>query len=368
MFLTLRLLTIFIFLSSYLFGVSQIIKNDTAVKIPLKIKTIKMPKYPVADFPKKSVEVFEIQIIQRLRDSVQLGFILKGLDDHVGQLQPSKPLTILLQEHIVKMYKDDYKKNGVKILWVIKKLRIGERSGLLQYSYLKFNADSYFLTETDKYKIAATIDTVFFSESGADVTAWHGQEIEDAMKLLLKETLKNAIGISNAETTYSLEDINKLSTPQLNFPILFDTNYAEGAYKNFEEFLQNKPSVVNYEPVMVVKGKSKYITGFKNSNNDSIKIWGVCKNGDLYKYTESQLVSLEKSGNGFIVSTYAENTNKRNNDVFMKSVMGGLAGGLIGLSTANKGSLLVKTIPGITKASKQPDACVIDMDTGELAF
>ncbi len=342
-------------------------KNDDEKETVLKTKTIKMPKYPIADFPKKSLAVSDIQVIQFVRDSVRLGYVLKGLANQVAQIQPEKPLTTFLQDHVEKMYKNDFKKDGIKILWVIKELRIGERTGFTEYSYLKLKADSYILSDNQKYHLIYKLDSVFVTESGGDVTAWHGQELEDVMKLSLKETLKNAkMGQSNVEK-YTLDDITKNATLKTNFPILNDPNYTEGAYTNFEEFLQNKPSILNYEPVVLQKRKTKYITGFINSSGDSINIWGISKKGELYKYVEKQLVPIEKSGNGFIVSYYVVKANMRNNGVFMSSLIGGLAGGLISLALAEK-MPQVKSIPHLTKSKKQPDATIIDMETGELAF
>lgn len=345
----------------------QASKNDEAKETVLKTKIIKMPKYPIADFPKKSIPISDIQVIQLLRDSVGLGYVLKGLANQVAQIQPEKALTTLLQEHVEKMYKSDFKKEGKKMLWVIKELRIGERTGFTEYSYLKLKANSYILSDNQNYHLVYKLDSVFVTESGGDVTAWHGQELEDAMKLLLKETLKKAKDVSNENIAYNLEEIKKMSTPPYNYPILNDLNYTEGAYKNYEEFLQNKPSILSYEPVVLQKGKTKYITGFINSSGDTINIWGISKNGELYKYVEKQLVPIEKSGNGFIVSYYVVKANMRNNGVFMSSLIGGLAGGLISLALAEK-MPQVKSIPNLTKSKKQPDATIIDMETGELAF
>ena len=345
----------------------QASKNDDAKETVLKTKVIKMPKYPIADFPKKSAPVADIQVIQFVRDSVRLGYVLKGIANQVAYIQPEKPLTILLQDHIEKMYKSDYKKEGSKMLWVIKELRIGERTGFTEFSYLKLKADSYISMANNKYALFYTLDTVLATESGGDVTEWHGQELEDGLKLLLKETLKKTRNLNSDSVGFSMEEIIKMSMPEINYPILNNTVYAEGAYKNFEEFLQNKPSITDYSPVTVKKKKNISITGFKSNNGDSIKIWGLCKNGEIYKFVEDQLVPIEKNGDGFIVSYYVAKANLRNNGIFIGSLLGGLAGGLISMWIADKAPQ-VKSIPHLTKSKKQPDATIIDMETGELSF
>ena len=45
-------------------GNGQFSKSDDAQDTALKTKVIKMPKYPIADFPKKSAPIADIQVIQ----------------------------------------------------------------------------------------------------------------------------------------------------------------------------------------------------------------------------------------------------------------------------------------------------------------
>jgi hypothetical protein len=155
-------------------------------------KVIKMPRYSIGDFPKKTIPIADITIMQCLSDSVHLGFVFKGPDNQVAELITKKPLTAFLQEHIYELYEDDFKKGGVNMFWVLKDLRIGEKTGSFkEISYLKFKADAYISYDKINYNRLASIDTIFTSSSGVDVTAWHGTEIEDALKLLLKLSLKN---------------------------------------------------------------------------------------------------------------------------------------------------------------------------------
>ena len=51
----------------------------------------------------------------------------------------------------------------------------------------------------------------------------------------------------------------------------------------------------------------------------------------------------------------------------MGSLLGGLAGGLISMALADK-MPQVQTITYLTKSRKQPDATIVDMETGEFSF
>ena len=343
---------------------------------PEEFKTIKMPKFPNADFPKKSIAVSDIQIIQAVRDSVRLGYTLKGLDNHIATMRPSKPLTEFLQDHVYKMYTSSLKDEGAKILWLVKDLRVGEKSAMMEHSYLRFNTDAYISRDGNLYKWLCTVDTVFVTESGADLTAWHGEDIENALKLLLKRTLaaaKNASEQSSGDIT--IEQILKNQNRQLDVPILVENNYQEGAYANFDEFLQNKPSIKNYQPVTIEKNTLMFTRIGENNHVDTITIWGLCRDKQIFKFDNGVLIPIEKQSNGFIISGYIQKANRRNSNIafgaFAGAFGGGIAGGLTGALVASSSSgrmLLVKSIPYITKSSKQPEASCIDMKTGELSF
>lgn len=362
-----KVLTLFILIITCISAKAQPPENNIADEDNINTKFIKMPKYPIADFPKKSLPISHIEVLQFIRDSVRLGYALKGVANQVAQIQPEKPLTSFLQQHVLKMYKDDFKKGGIKMLWVIKELRIGERINFGQYSYLKLKADSYISSNDDRYNLVYKIDTVFVTKSGGDVTAWHGQEIEDALKIILKESLKKAEDLKNGSADSPLDEITRLAKPEINYPILKDTQYVEGAYKNFEEFIQNKPSIYNYKPQTFYDGKTKFIIGFTDEKEKSITIWGICKKGEIYKFAEKQLVPIEKRGNNFIVSHYIEKSNKRNRGLFLGGLLGGVTGSLISLSLSEK-IMSVKSIPYIKKSNQQPNASLIDMETGEFSF
>ncbi|NOT90409.1 hypothetical protein [Ferruginibacter sp.] len=348
-------------------------KDSKPVEDTEEFTTIKMPKFPIANFPKKSVKIAAISLVQLVRDSVQLGYVLKGMDYHVVHIKPAKPLTAFLQEQIEKMYKNDYKEGGAKILWVLKELRVAEKTGMMEYAYIKFSAAAYMASNGYQYKPITSVDTVFVKESSGDVTAWHGESIQEAFKFLLKQTVKVAADQQLTAEEMTVDQIMEHNKPKLDMPVLTTAVYNEGAYANFQEFLDNKPSVLLYQPVTLGKRKVKFIQMKSDNRVDTLNVWGICKNGELYKYEEDYLIPIEKQGNGFIVSNYVKLASRRN-----KSSLGIMFGliGVIGdeLIKANEEKkqkeklMLVKSIPYIKNENKQPQASCIDMKTGQLSF
>lgn len=359
-----RAILLFCFTISFVFLKAQNAKKEK----PIEIKTFKMPKFPIADFPKKSIPISDIQVIQMVRDSIRLGYALKGIDNQVVVLIPEKPLTYFLQEGIYKMYLNDFKEGGAQLLWVIKDLRLGEKSAFQEYAYTRFNADAYISNDLITYMPVCSIDTVFVAESGVDVTAWHGEDIENAFRLLLKKSLKAGKEVLEQNIGgMSFEKIKELSRQEY-IPVLDDKIYREGAYASFEEFLQNKPSIANYRLFVLGKKKEvKFVRISEDGQTDTVNVWGFCKEGEIYKYHNNLLIPIEKQGNGFIISNYVEMANRRNGNMAFVALFGGAVATFFVLSSADK-ALLVTSIPYISKPKKQPEASCIDMKTGELSF
>lgn len=334
----------------------------------LGTKIIRMPKFTIADFPKKSVPVSSIELFQNLEDSIVLGYVQKGIDGHIVELKTEKGLTRLLQDHINKMYKNDYKQEGAAMLWVLENLRIAERttfSNSLAFARIKIS--SYMAVNKEAYRQLIAVDSVYVMESGSDVTPWHGTHIEDAFRTILQRSLKAAKNMNADEKLFSRATIIAASKPPVAAsPVLSATEYKNGFYATFEEFLQNNPSISNAETIAGKKGKL-YIVGTGANKTDTLQVWGLCKNGEIYKYENGALVPLEKKGNTFIISDYVEKVNRRNSNLVAASFFGGLVGAAL-VEKNGPPAPLVTNIPSIKKRGKYPLATCIDMTTGAFSF
>ncbi len=343
--------------------------QKTSSPTDTKEKSIKFPKFPIADIPKKTYPLSTIKIVQFVTDSLHLGYIQKGMDNHTVFITPSGTLTECLQENVNKMYDHDYKKEGTEMLWVVKELRIGERSGFREYAYLRFNGDSYILSVSDgKYHPAFSIDTVFFSESMGDVTPFHGGRIEETFKIMLTESLKNATGKMNDANGVSMETIAAAAKTLPDLPILSAETYNDGGYATFEEFAQNKPSVLNPEAIVDDHKKTTFFKVSADGKKDTVQLWGIAKGGELYKYFEGHPVPIERNGKSFVISGYVEKHDRRNKGIFIGGLIAGVPGILAAGGANYKISYPVTSVAHITNRKKQPEACIIDLKTGEFAF
>ena len=346
-----------------------------------KFVTIRMSTLPIAEFPKNSIPVSGITVIQSVKDSFRMGYALKGMDNSVATLKFAKPLSLVLQEQVKRMYKHEYKKGGAEILWVVKNLRFGAKSGATansftrivtspDCSYTRFNADAYISDDGNLFKKLSTIDTVFVLLNTGD---GFGLDLENAIRVLLKRTLFAADIIPEQSITkMTIQEISNAASQQVNIPILIDSNYLDGIYTSFEEFLANKPSRRDYETVSDKKKKIKFTAEGQNGQKDTLEIWGLCKNGKIYKYHAETLIPIKKEGNRFIISDYVEETTRLNNKNANMGLGVAVGSGLLSIPIffyqKSGKPLLVESIPYIDDPEKQPIATCIDMKTGELSF
>lgn len=369
-----------VFLASLLFCATTVAAQKE------KFVKIDMPELPIADFPEDAIPVSEIRVIQTLADSIRMGYAHKGLDYSIATLIFKKPLTEILQKQVNRMYKHEYKKGGATLFWVIKDLRFGAKVGYTgytsvsigssstnDYSYTRFNADAYISLNGNLFKKVCTVDTVFLI---MNMAGGHGPDLENALRVLLKRTLLTGkVVLEKNGNEFTVEQIADQSTQEVIAPVLNDSIYREGAYASYAEFLANDPSVKNYETVTDKKKKVTLMGSEENNKKDTLKVWGICKNGEIYKYHNQSLIPIEKRQSGFVISGYVENTTRHNRNnanigmavhmgagVFMNNAI------FVSVIFVSGKPLLVDSIPYINDPKAQPVATCIDMRTGNFSF
>ncbi|MEO6252773.1 MAG: hypothetical protein ABIO79_05685 [Ferruginibacter sp.] len=368
------------------FGLSVNAQKEKKETPKEKFVKIDMPELPIAEFPENSIPVSGISVVHTLNDSVRMGYAQKGLDNAIATLIFKKPVSEILQKQVNRMYKHEYKKDGATIFWVIKDLRFGAKLGATNYtrvhlsieptiycSYTRFSADAFISANGSLFKKVCSIDTVFLV---LNMGGGHGPDLENAFRVLLKRTLlKGKDVLEQNSSGFIIEQITDLAAKKINPPILVDSNYVEGVYANYAEFLANSPSVKNFETVVTKKKKVKLVNVTENMPKDTLTAWGICKNGEIYKYYEEELIPIEKKGSGFIISGYVENTTRHNNNLFNAGLGTGFAGELIAnipiyitVTIISGKPLLVNDIPYIDDPKVQPLATCIDMRTGGFSF
>jgi hypothetical protein len=147
----------------------------------------------------------------------------------------------------------------------------------------------------------------------------------------------------------SFTDIQRANSQRYNFPIYTNPEYKKGAYKTFEEFKMNAPSVAEFE---FKKGGLGDILYIKENNKEypASDIWGFCDGKDFYINSGNKYSKLVKTGNSFYFSGI-KSIRKR---VFIDPMKA------TGIGFANN------TNPRITEYDLNKKYYLVDMETGEF--
>lgn len=326
-------------------------------------KTVSLKKYGYSDPRLEKVAVIEVLPVQW--DTTRLGFVQVGLANKKIEARPATSHRHFLQDYINSQYGAQLKPEGAHLLWAVKDLRINEKSfAMNERGYARLKADAYISADGQQYTLIAAFDTIVM-RNGMDVTSRHDENIARVIHLLLQTSLNEGLPLLET-TTASLPKATVINSQlsALRMPILDDQFYKEGVYMSYEEFKANKPSITAFHAEKVKKKFSLYSLDAQNNKVPINNAWGFCTKAELYKIDDNNIVPLEKSGNGFIISKYLEDAQRRNKAIFLSTVFGGATGAAIALGATQ--TYLVRSVPYITK--QQPEATALDMLTGELTL
>lgn len=117
----------------------------------------------------------------------------------------------------------------------------------------------------------------------------------------------------------SFNDILVYNKRNIDVPILTGTTYKKGAYKNFEEFKTNNPSIVNFEFKEGQVGDFLYVKE-NGSEYPERTAWGFCDGKDIFINSADKFSKLIKDGNTFYFKGIKSITRKAKHDVMKTSL------------------------------------------------
>lgn len=310
------------------------------------------------------IPISGIQIVPVCADTFHLGYVQVGMANKRIAAVPDKPLTAFLQDYADGTWGQRYTANGARLLWVVKDLRVSERTrGMGEKAFVRLKAAVFLAADQQHYRQVALVDTILMKGGGMDATGKHGRNIAAALELLLYASNSPA-----ADTGALLSEAQVLAAgnERFNAPVYLTQHYSEGVYRTYQEFLNNTPSVAQFE----MKTKRRKVQVFAVNADSSRALieapWGICKGDELYKYEKGILVPIERKDNAFIISHYLDASNRHNQAILWSTVAGGLIGGAIA-GAMDKQVVYVTSIPYLDDYYL-PEGTTIDTDSGQVMF
>ncbi len=301
--------------------------------------------------------IASVEVVQHLWDSTHLGYMQVGMANRRAAAVPDKTISNYLQDFTQKAFGQNFKEGGIKMLWVIEAIRVGEKTGAWsEKAYFRFKGTSYGTKDGVNYVQLAVTDITNVS-GGLEVSHKHKSNIANALQDLMDRSagaLEEAF--ANQTATHTREEIMKGYQEKRNLPALTET-MKEGVYTTFADFLANKPAAQDFD----TKAEKRKLTVVDNNGN-TIKCWGIVKKGEVYKVLENRLVPLEKYQNGYIISTFVQNAQRRNAGIFWSALAAPGAAFIV------EGTTRLLTADAYPNLSPSPEATAIDMETGAFIF
>lgn len=294
-----------------------------------------------------------IQVLTFCEDTTRLGFLETGKPSENISAIPDVAWTTFLQDFIhARFQKGLARRSGyaqAEMLWVIKDLRTNRRkTGAGEIGFVRLKADVYLTCNNKTYQLIASPDIVqeITDKNISEITLMYR-----AFWKLWENTLEASKDLT-VNPTIHMADITANEQRRFTVPILQATTYKTGVYQTYQEFLENEPSVPAFTVSVKKKTATIYALNKKGHKAEMIEQpWGVCKDGELYRYNGQTLIPIEKYSNGFILSGYLHSGERKNKSLYWPMV------------EANK-----HPITTLTSLTQQPEATRINLDNGNLTF
>jgi hypothetical protein len=327
-----------------------------------RFKTIHLTDFSLNDKMPSAMEISGIQIINAVSDSSVLGYVQVGTFNRWMQAQPDKPYTQYLQTYVNRRYGPIYKQGAAQLIWVIQELRINERTfSMSEKGFLHLKAMAF--SGNGTFKLITQLDTILV-KGGMDVTSKHGDNIGDALQILLEQSLTK----QGEGPAYSLSEIQEKAVQRYQKPALQSKEHVDGIYLTFENFMNDQPSFNNVEYTLDHNNVRFYYTDSSGKKTFVDKFWGVRKKGLLLKQHNDLLIPIQQMQNGIALSDYLPLARRKNNTI----LLGAAGGGLIGAALADKGAAENGTLPAVENIpylkKRPPLATSVDIETGEFTL
>ena len=326
------LLLLFWVLPSFVF--SQKTKPNTANPDRLPGKKFEFEVFKIAPGEIK-LPFSSIKIIDNRFDTSKLGFIpiVQFIDNKkkVGRkIIFNEGVAKAIENYYNEFYQNSFSHNDVKLLIVMKKfwlsgvdnkrnkeIDVPENSESIKFLYCKWE---YYLSKGEEFMPLKRIDTVvtgvvFESQKNESM---RNLSTEKILKLILNGLIEvfdfnAAVNQMEKLPKKTWQQIESYNLASFNIPVLRDSVFTKGVYLNFNEFKNNKPSIINFKEGKMRISFNKTENYLEDDNGNRItNYWGYFTGDELKigKYGNDKLYRANNTFEFFLKHQYlTANTN-----------------------------------------------------------
>jgi hypothetical protein len=277
-----------------------------------------------------------IRIIDNRFDTSKLGFVpvlqIIANKRRVGRkISFKEGVARSIQNYYNEYYQNAFSKNDIGLVIVLKKMWFSgidnEKNRAIDilrnvkarsYLYCKWE---YYLQQGDGFLPVKRIDTVvngvmFESEIKNDIPTKTNSAV---LKLILNGMIEvpdfnEAVFNIDKLPKKTWQDIEKFNAVYYDMPILKDTVVNTGVYISFNEFKNNRPSVIEFKEKSIKIGLNRFENYLEDSKGNRITdYWGYAIAGELKigKYGNERLFKKNHTFEFFIPRSYPQSSNEK---------------------------------------------------------
>ena len=248
------------------------------------------------------------QFIDGRADTSKLGFVLAGANTEYHRVVFPKPAATYMTEKTIPFLSNGSANNGnltfvLKHLWVsevIVKATFGKSllTGPIDYlSFCYLNSDCY-SSVNGEYTLLGNIDTVI------SIKRWMVGAGEDLLKKTLIDLLQTGDSLFVLQTKknepISYDALIKKTQADFDLPILKSSQPERGIYMTYADFLNNNPSIKEFNVIKDKKTESLISIGLDDSLLN--KAWGYYDGTDLNIHINNNYYRVVRSHNTFEIA------------------------------------------------------------------
>lgn len=327
--------SIFLFLLFPIFSIGQ--ASKTKKDDPRKLNSLRYVLESNFIAPKEIKLPFSsIRVIDNRYDTSKIGFnftsrFLASKRKSFDKIDFKEGVEKSFEQFYNSYYENAFDNSGYKLVLVMKKfwLSLIARNKSKAINIVKFEAGGesiyykidYYLEKNNQYLPLKRIDSVFnINDKTFDLV---NRTMEDKGRLIfVKNILKyfvekydfsmgiNAFDNSPKKSYIEVQNYNK---KMFNLKILQDSAFAKGVYLSFEDFKENKPSLLNFTEKRMRYSATRNEEYIEDVNGKAInQLWGY-SDGNFFKigiYSHDKIYRTNNTFEFFIPTVwYTQNTN-----------------------------------------------------------
>lgn len=317
-------LTLFFYCSLLVTGISYSQTKKKAVFNPENFPQLKLKLRAEQNDKKTALDFRELQVIDKRNDSSQIGFYVINQYNRSkeGRLVTDKPLPESIKEFADSQIEFNNTASPqlimvVRKLWLSKEIENKEEGDLpanMQRRLLPgiIAVFEFYAAEADSYKPLFRFDSTILHSY---------KKLELIDEELVKTALTAAIvSLSKSNYTNKLkngksfrkEEIDSFYKKAAEIKIMREPVYQKGVYRTYNEFMNNSPSIKNFEIRQTSIAHTLYVKDDNGEEYPIRKIWGFSDGERVFIKSNDAYFLLEKHNNAFYAWASKRLTKKQN--------------------------------------------------------